>query len=138
VTSDVWLATLAIAVAVMAAVQVVVLVVASRAIRQATDTLLQLRRDIQPVLERAHQVSIEAARAAAFASSQMERLDGLVASTAERVDETLGLLQGAVVQPVRQGAAVVAAFRAALAVFRGLGERHRSGSRDEEEALFVG
>jgi len=138
VSSEAWLATLALAVAVMAAVQVVVLLVAARALRQATDTLVQLRTDVQPIVERAHQVSIEAARAAAFASSQMERVDDLLATTAARVDQTLSLVQGAVVEPVRQGAAVVAAFRAAVAVFRGIGDRHRAATRDEEEALFVG
>ncbi len=136
--AETWLVTLAVAVAVMAAVQVVVLVVAARAVRRATDTLVQLRTDVLPVIEQAHLVSAEAARAAAFASSQMERIDEMLASTAARVDQTLSLVQGAVVEPVRQGAAVVAAFRAAVAVFRGLGDRHRAATRDEEEALFVG
>jgi hypothetical protein len=135
--SDAWLATIAVAVVVMAVSQVVVLIVASRALARATDTLVRLRQDVQPVIERANQVSIEAARAAAFASSQMERVDLMLASTAARLDQTLSLVQGAVVEPVRQGAAVVAAFRAAVAVFRGIGDRRRA-SRDEEEALFVG
>ncbi len=135
--SDGWLATIAVSVAVMAVVQVAVLIVAARALARATSTLAALRADVQPVIERANQVSIEAARAAEFASSQMERIDLMLASTAARLDQTLGLVQGAVVEPVRQGAAVVAAFRAALAVFRSVGDRHRT-SRDEEEALFVG
>jgi uncharacterized protein YoxC len=134
---EVWLAMIAVAVVVMAVAQVVVLIVASRALLRATNTLAALRQDVQPVIERANQVSIEAARAAAFASSQMERVDLMLASTAARLDHTLNLVQGAVVEPVRQGAAVVAAFRAALTVFRGIGERHRA-SREEEEALFVG
>jgi uncharacterized protein YoxC len=135
--ADAWLATIAVAVVVMAVSQVVVLVVAARAVARATETLAELRRDVQPIIERANEVSIEAARAAAFASSQMERVDLMLASTAARVDQTLSLVQGAVVEPVRQGAAVVSAFRAALAVFRGIGDRNRA-SRDEEEALFVG
>jgi phosphohistidine phosphatase SixA len=67
----------------------------------------------------------------------MERVDQMLASTAVRLDQTLNLVQGAVAGPVRQGTAVVAAFRAAVAVFRGLGARHRA-ARDDEEALFVG
>ena len=134
---EVWLATIAVAVAVMALAQVVVLILASRALFRATEGISQLRRDLQPVLDRVHEVSIEAARVAALASSQMDRVDQMLASTAVRLDQTLTIVQGAVVGPVRQGAAVVAAFRAALTVFRGLGERRRS-SREEDEALFVG
>ena len=134
---EVWLATIAVAVAVMAAAQVVVLILAGRALSRATASLAELRRDIQPVIDRVHEVSVEAARAAALATSQMERVDQMLASTAVRLDQTLTVVQGAVVEPMRQGAAVVAAFRAALAVFRGLGDRHRS-PREEDEALFVG
>jgi hypothetical protein len=137
VNGDAWLVTIAVSVAVMALVQVVVLVLAGVALRRAMSTLTELRRDVQPILERATQVSTEAARAAAFASSQMERVDQMLASTAVRLDQTLSLVQGAVVGPVRQGTAAVAAFRAAVAVFRGLGGRRRA-ARDEEEALFVG
>jgi hypothetical protein len=137
VTADAWLVTIAVSVAVMALVQVVVLVLAGVALRRAMRALEELQRDVRPILDHATQVSLEAARAAAYASSQMERIDQMLASTATRLDQTLDIVQGAVVAPVRQGAAVVAAFRAALAVFRGLGGRHRT-AREDEEALFVG
>jgi hypothetical protein len=133
----VWLATIALAVVVMAVVQIGLIVVALRATRQATETLQQVRRDVQPILERAQRMSEDAARATALAAAQVERLDGMVASTAVRLDQTLSIVQGAIVEPVRQGAAVVAAVRAAMAVFRGIADRPRP-SRNEEEALFVG
>ncbi|HUF49032.1 MAG TPA: hypothetical protein VMM93_14540 [Vicinamibacterales bacterium] len=136
-SGEVWLAVIAIAVALMAAAQIVLAVVAARALRQATETILQVKRDVQPVLENARKISGEAARAALLASSQMQRIDEMLASTAVRIDHTLGLVQGVVVGPVRQGAAALAAFRAALSVFRGLAGRRRA-ARDEEEALFVG
>jgi uncharacterized protein YoxC len=133
----IWLAVIAVAVLVMAVVQVGLVVVVMRSARQATDTLQQVRRDVQPILERAQRISDEAARATALATAQVERIDGVLASTAVRIDQTLSIVQGAIVEPVRQGAAVVAAVRAAMAVFRGIGERQRS-ARSEEEALFVG
>lgn len=134
---EVWLATIAVAVVMMAAAQLVLAVVAMRTARQATEALQQIRRDVAPIVERAQQISLEAARAAALATSQLERIDRMLASTAARVDETLGVIQGAVVEPVRQGAALISAFRAAFAVLRGAAERQR-GPRNEEEALFVG
>jgi hypothetical protein len=134
---EVWLATIAIAVVVIALGQVALVIVAARALREATATLVEVRRDLQPVVERAQRISDDAARVVALAASQMERIDGMIASAAGRLDHTLGVVQGAVVEPLRQGAAVVAAFRAALAVFRSLGDRQRA-LRDEEEALFVG
>ena len=137
VGAEVWLPVIAVAVALMAGAQIVLAIVAARAVRQATEALLQVRRDVQPVLENAQRISAEAAHAALLARTQMERIDRMIASTALRVDETLGLVQGVVVEPVRQGAALLSAFRAAVAVFRGLGDRQR-GPRNEEEALFVG
>jgi len=133
----IWLAVIAVAVLVMAVMQVGLVVVMMRTARQATDTLQQVRRDVQPILERAQRISDEAARATALATAQVERIDGMLASTAVRVDQTLSIVQGAIVEPVRQGAAVVAAVRAAMAVFRSIGDRPRS-ARSEEEALFVG
>lgn len=133
----IWLAVIAVAVLVMAVVQVGLVVVMVRTARQATDTLQQVRRDVQPILERAQRISNEAARATALATAQVERIDGMLASTAVRLDQTLSIVQGAIVEPVRQGAAVVAAVRAAMAVFRGIGDRQRA-ARNEEEALFVG
>jgi len=134
---EVWLAIIAVSVALMTLIQIYVLVVAGRTLRRATDTLADLRRDVQPLLARAQDISADAARTTALAASQMERVDQMLASTAVRLDQTLHVVQGAVVEPMRQGAALVAAFRAAVAVVRGIGDRHRS-ARDEEEALFVG
>jgi uncharacterized protein YoxC len=136
-SAEVWLAVIAIAVAIMAGGQIVLTVVAARALRQATETVMQVRRDVQPVLENVQRISAEAAKAAMLATSQMERIDEMIASTAARIDQTLGVVQGVVIEPVRQGAAVLSAFRAAFAVFRSLGDRRRA-ARDEEEALFVG
>ena len=133
----VWMATIAVAMVAMAVVQIVTLFLAARMMRQTTETLQQIRQDVQPIVEKANRISDDAARATALAAAQVERIDGILDSTARRLDETLGAVQGAIVGPARQGAAFVAAMRAAIAVFRSIGDRQRS-DRDEEEALFVG
>jgi hypothetical protein len=59
-----------------------------------------------------------------------------MAATSQRLDQTLNVVQGALVGPVRQGAAVITAVRAALALLRR--RRAQASGRDDEEALFVG
>jgi uncharacterized protein YoxC len=134
----VWLATIAVAVVVMAVVQVAVVLQAARMARQAAETAQELRRELRPLLEKAHRIADEAARATALATLQVERVDRLLSNAAERVDEAFGLVQSAVVEPLKQGSAFVTALRAAFTVFRSWQERPGRHSRDEDEALFVG
>jgi hypothetical protein len=133
----VWLGVIAIAVSVMTLVQIGVLVAVARSARQIADTVNQVRQEIRPLAEKANRIADDAGRAAALALQQVERVDRALAATSQRLDETLNLVQGAVIQPVRQGAAVISALRAALAMFR-RPARDPHATRDEEEALFVG
>ena len=57
--------------------------------------------------------------------------------TTDRVDETLGLVHGAITEPLRHGSVVVAIARAVMAIWSGRTERRRH-SRDDDDALFVG
>ena len=133
----VWLAVIAVSVAVMAVLQVAAVLVAVKYGRELARTLEEFRREVRPVLEKAHKISEDAARVTALAATQIERLDKIMSTTAARIDETMGIVQGAIIEPVRHGAAMMAAVRAAFAVFRGFRDRDRH-ARDEEEALFVG
>jgi hypothetical protein len=133
----IWLGTMAVALVIMAIVQVAVLVAAMRVGRELAQTSQELRREIKPLVERAQRISDDAARAAALAAVQAERVDRLFASTAQKVEDTVSVLQGALLEPVRQGATLFAALRAFTAGFRGSASQphHR---REDEEALFVG
>jgi hypothetical protein len=134
--SVVWLGTTAVALVVMAIVQIAVLVGAMRVGRDLLQTTQELRREITPLVAKAHKVSDDANRVSALALAQMERLDAMLATTAVRVDETIHVIQQALVQPMRQGAAVFAAIRAVASGLRAA-DRDRA-HRDEEDALFVG
>lgn len=135
--SPVLLGVMAIALVVMAVVQTLAALAALKMARHTATVLEDLKRDIRPLIEKAHKVSDEAARVASMASAQMERVDRILSSTAERIDDTISAVQGALLEPVRHGAAALAAVRAAMAAVRGL--RERGGhAREEEEALFVG
>jgi hypothetical protein len=131
------LAVIAVAVAVMAVVQVGVLLTLARSARQLTEAVRQIQTEVRPLADKVHRIADDAARAAALAVTQVERVDRAILSATQRVDQTLNVVQGVLVEPVRQGAAVISAVRSALSVFRGARGDARQG-RDEEEALFVG
>jgi uncharacterized protein YlxW (UPF0749 family) len=135
--TDVWLGVIAVAVLVMAIAQVAVLLQLSKVAKQAADATADLRKELMPLIAKAHKLADDAGKVSALALTQMERLDRIVDITAKRVDDTLATVQGAVLGPVRQGAAVLAGVKAALAVFRSRQDRRRYG-RDDEDALFIG
>lgn len=135
--TEVWLGVIAAAVLVMAVVQVLVVLQLARVARETSAATRDLRKELSPLIAKAHKVADDAGRVSALALTQMERVDRVLDSTAARVDETLQTVQDALISPVRQGAAVMAGLRAALAVFRARQDRGRYG-RDDEDALFIG
>jgi hypothetical protein len=138
--NDLFLGIIALAVAVMAAIQVGAIIVAARLAKRVDRLATQLEEDIKPVFQNLQTLTTEAARAAALAAIQVERADKVFSELAQRVDQTLVTLQSRVVAPAREGFAVFAGIRAALAAFRDLREtgRRRPAAVEEEDALFIG
>jgi hypothetical protein len=137
--NDLFLGTIAVATLLMALAQVGAMVVAARFARQAQQTLVTVHEEIRPLLAKASAVADEAARTAALASAQVQKIDNLVTDLSHRVDETATVLQRAIVTPARQGVALLAAVRAGLAALRGIGDlRRRSPRSEEEDPLFIG
>ena len=137
--NDLFLGTIAVATLLMALAQVGAMVVAARFARQAQQTLVTVHEEIRPLLAKATAVADEAARTAAVASVQVQKIDKLVTDLSQRVDETATVLQRAIVTPARQGVALLAAVRAGLAALRGISDMRRSSTRSEEEdPLFIG
>lgn len=134
-----FLGVIAAATTVMAVIQLAAAVFALRAAREATRAMHDLRRDVAPILDNARRASDDAARITALALTQVERVDAFVLTTTTRVDETLSTVQDAIQGSVRQGAAVLAGLRAALAFFSSRQERRTaSDDTDEDESLFIG
>ena len=136
----VFLGIMAVALVGMAAAQVILAREATKMVRRASDTLSEFRRELQPIIGKLHQATDDAGRAALIARQQAERIDLVMGSTLERIDETVKLIQDVVVRPIRQGSALLAGVRAAIAVFRAVSpprSRPRS-TRDEEDAMFIG
>ncbi len=142
--TDVWLGVIAVAVAVMALIQVGAIVAAARLARRVDALTGQLEREIKPLVANLTSMSSEAARVASLAAGQVERVDHMVGDLARRADSTMAAAQHFVTGPARDGAAVVAGVRAAFRALRGIRDassRRRAAQRvvtEEEDSLFIG
>lgn len=133
----VFLGVMAVALVAMAAAQLVAALALMKALRQVTETVRDLHRDVRPIVEKVNRVAEDANRIADLAVLQAERVDMMLRSTTARVDETVALLQRAVLGPIRQGSALMAAVRAGFAAMRAWQGRPAT-ARDDEDPLFVG
>jgi hypothetical protein len=138
--NDVWLGIIAMAVAVMAAIQVGATVVALRLAKRVDRLAGQLEQDLKPVMANITRLTAETSRAASLAATQIESADRVFSELAQRVEQTLGAVQSRVFGPAREGAALLAGIRAALAAFRDLRDsgRRRGSVVEDEDALFIG
>jgi hypothetical protein len=144
-TAEVLLAVIAVAVAVMAIVQVGAIIAGLRVARRVEQLTSELESGVKPLIANLTALSAEASKAATLASAQVERFDKVVADLAQRMDQTMAAAQQFVSGPAREGMAIVAGVRAAVTAFQGLREsaRRRTASRsialeEEEESLFIG
>lgn len=133
----VWLGVMAVSLAIMTALQCVVALTVVKAARETVQSVRDFQRDMKPLMDKAHRIADDAGRTAAIAAAQAQRIDNLVRATTDRVDETLGLVHGAIAGPLRKGSIFVAVVRAAMAVWDGRKERRRH-AREDDDALFVG
>jgi hypothetical protein len=134
----VFLGIMAAALVGMAIAQMIVAREATKMVRQASETLQEFRRELRPVIEKLERVTDDVGKAAVLARHQVERVDLMMGSAAARVEETVAIIQDAIVQPLRQGSAILAGVRAALTVFRGgTAPLPRSG-REDDDAMFIG
>ncbi len=137
--AGVFLAVMAVSLAIMAAIQIGLIVIGIKVAKQVTAATSQLHQEIRPLIEKANAIADDAARATALATIQVERVDQFMATTASRLDSTLGIIQNVASGPVGQGAAAISAFKAVMGVVRDWKVRRRRASHhDEDDALFVG
>ena len=144
--NEVYLAIIAVAVAVMAIIQVAAIVMAARAARGVSEAVSRLERDVRPIVTNLQTISSDAARATASAAAQVQRAEQTVTSVLERVDavsarveETLQTIQQGILAPARDGFALIQAFRSIFSsMARGSAPRSRPSVSDEDDALFIG
>ena len=139
----IWLGVIAVSIALMAMIQIGLIIVSLRVARQLSAAADDIRKEIKPLVEKVHRIADDAARATSLASIQIERIDQILSTTTARVDEGLSILRNAIGGPLRQGYAVALAVRAAISAFSRRSDRDTrrpssAAPRDEEDALFVG
>lgn len=139
--SAIFLGVIALAVTVMAAIQVGVVIYGARLARRVDALATQVDREIKPLLSHLNEIGEEAARATALAAAQVERVDRLFADVTLRVEETATTLQSAILAPAREGLALITGVRAAFEAFKGMrraGPPDHAPSAEEDDPLFIG
>ena len=117
-TGELFLGIIALAVVVMAAIQVAAIIAGLRLARRVDALAAQIDQELKPLIANLTALSSEAARAASLAARQVERLDRVFGEMVERVDKTLAAAQEFVTGPARQGMAIMSGVKAVLDLFR--------------------
>ena len=143
-TAELLLGVIAVAVAVMAIVQVGAIVAGLRVARRVEQLAADLEKGVKPMLTNLTLLSAEASRTATIVAGQVERFDRSFSELTHRVDQTITAAQRVIAGPAREGMAVVAGVRAAVNALQGMREVTRrraatpSAREEEEESLFIG
>ncbi len=139
--SAVFLGVIALAVSVMAAIQVGIVVYGAKLARRVDALATQVDREIKPLLMHLNAIGEEAARATTLAAAQVERVDRLFADVTLRVEETASTLQSAIVAPAREGLALLSGVRAAFETLKGMRQAaspSHPAATDDDDPLFIG
>ena len=134
---EIFLGVIAVATLVMAIGQVALMVAAGRMARRLGRLADVLDQELKPLFAQLNAVARDASRAASLATAQVERADRLFGDLLARFEATLDALQAAVAVPLRQGPALLAAFRAVMTVLRDFKAGRRGTRHDDEDALFI-
>ena len=125
----------------MTLIQVWLIVAGLRVAQKLGKAIDDMRHELRPLMEKVNRIADDAERATSLARQQVERIDEFMATAASRINDTLGILQGVMSGPVRQGAVAMSVVRAAMAAFREWQSRKAARNpkdHDEDDAWFVG
>ena len=138
--TEFFLGIIAVAVLVMAVIQVAAVVLAARTARRVDRLADRLEQDLRPIVTNLQTMTSEAARASALAVAQLERADRLFTDLGNRAEQILVSVQDTLIAPAREGFAWLTGLKAALSAFRELRESAppSAPSVDEDDALFIG
>ena len=137
--TNVWLGIIAVAVLVMAVIQVAAIVFAMSAARRIGQVADRLERNLNPVVANLQTISSEAARMTTLAAAQVERADRMFADLTRRAEQVMAAVP-TLLGPAGKGFAFLNGIKAALAAIHELRRSSRRGAAhpDDEDALFIG
>jgi hypothetical protein len=117
------LGVIAAATAVMAVVQIGMLIGGMLLTRRVNRLIEVVEQELRPVVDRVGTLSDDAARLSSLAVTRIERVDRAFERITARLEETIKAAQDAVVEPARQGMVLAHVLRAGLAALRSMKER---------------
>jgi hypothetical protein len=135
--AEVFLGIIAVATLVTAAIQVGVLVAAGILARRVARLIDRVERELAPLAGHLNEIGENASRASALAVAQVERADSLFADLLARFEAGMDAVQQAMGTPAREGAAILAGFRAVVDALRNPRSAASRGRGDDEDPLFV-
>jgi hypothetical protein len=137
--TNVWLGIIAVAVLVMAVIQVAAIVFAMSAARRIGQVADRLERNLNPVVSNLQTITSEAARMTTLAAAQVERADRMFADLSRRAEQVMAAVP-TLLGPAGKGFAFLNGIKAALAAIQELRRSSRRGAAhpDDEDALFIG
>jgi hypothetical protein len=137
--TNVWLGIIAVAVLVMAVIQVAAIVFAMSAARRIGQVADRLERNLNPVVSNLQTITSEAARMTTLAAAQVERADRMFADLSRRAEQVMAAVP-TLLGPAGKGLAFLNGIKAAIAAIHELRRSSRRGAAhpDDEDALFIG
>jgi hypothetical protein len=137
--TNVLLGIIAVAVLVMAVIQVAAIVFAMSAARRIGEVADRLQQDLSPVVSNLRTITSEAARVTTLAAAQVERTDRMFADLSRRAEQVMAAVP-TLLGPAGKGLAFLNGIKAALAAIHELrrSSRSRAAHPEEEDALFIG
>ena len=137
--TNVWLGIIAVAVLVMAVIQVAAIVFAMSAARRIGQVADRLEQNLNPVVSNLQTIPSAAARMTTLAAAQVERADRMFADLSRRAEQVMAAVP-TLLGPAGKGLAFLNGIKAALAAIHELRRSSRRGAAhpDEEDALFIG
>jgi len=137
--TNVWLGIIAVAVLVMAVIQVAAIVFAMSAARRIGQVADRLEQNLNPVVSNLQTITSEAARMTTLAAAQVERADRMFADLSHRAEQVMAAVP-TLLGPAGKGLAFLNGIKAALAAIHELRRSSRRGAAhpDDEDALFIG
>ena len=143
---------IAVSTALMAFIQIGVLIYGAVLARRVNRLADRVEREIGPFMAKVHEMGDQASHAAKLASAQFERADQLTSRLSQQAEETLDAAQQVIITPVREALALIDGIRAAIARRNEPSAEPPTGSpaqapdppaapkpsRDKDESLFIG
>jgi hypothetical protein len=130
---------IALAVTVMAILQVVVAIIATKAARRVADAASRFDADVRPIVANLQQATSDAARATALAAAQVERIDRVMSDVSRHVEQTAKAIP-LLIESARDGFTMLGGLKAVINAIREMrrAKEPQPASADEEDALFIG